>query len=650
MKYLPSHILFSLIVMWTLFIQPSFADIRPSREAIMRMNSGLKTIVDGYRNEPLKQKAALFLIDNIAFHGSAKGKALNPTYRLYEIYSSNKQLSPTQVKDSVKRLYGNWNSDDYNIESDVKINVLLLKKNIDFAFHVWNECPWKTAISFNTFCEYVLPYRIGNEKLTYWRENVFHQYQSLFERLKHDPKAKDIKYAAQLVLDTLVSQPSRFTEEISTNIYPGPDIVKWRVGSCLDLTVMTAYVFRALGLPCTVDMMLMRGDNNVAHYWNATIDGTGKECFFSLLYTKHVLESPSTYWNPKGKVWRMTFSLNETMAKDFGIPQDKVHPSFSYPLMTDVTAHYAASQNWGIHIPRNKFIHSCADNELIYLCLSSRLNWVPVGYGHLRNDSLNINDAEGGVVYALATYDGERMHLLTDPFLLERKKNQIRFFSPNKEKQTITLLHKFNLFIEPFIIRMVNGVFEGSNQSDFSDADTLFTIKEKPVRLFNVCPLHTDKAFRYVRYIGPADGYCNVSEITFYASDQQNTLKGVAIGPKDGSTGDHSYYKAFDGDPYTSYTYDKPEGGWAGLDLGKAERIDKIVFTPRNRDNFIRKNDVYELFYMDSGIWNKIGTQQASSDSLTFDTPKNALLELKDLSRGIDERIFEYDNSKQVFW
>ena len=649
MKHLIINI-FNFILIWVLLNQTCFAEIRPRRETIMKLNPGLKILVEGYRNEPLKQKAALFLIDNLVFHGGAEGKARNSIYKMYEIYSSDKRLNPTQVKDSVKHLYGNWNTNDLNIISDVKINSQLLKNNIEFAFKIWNECPWKSSITFDTFCEYVLPYRIGNEELTYWRENVFHQYKPLFDKLKRDPKARDIKYAAQMVLDTLVSQPSRFTEEISTNIYPGPNIVNWHVGSCLDLTVMTVYVFRALGLPCTIDMMLMRGDNNVPHYWNTTIDGSGKEWFFSLLYTKHLLESPTTYWNPKGKVWRMTFSLNEAMAKDFGIPQDKVHPSFSYPLMVDVTAHYAGNQDWGIHIPRNKFIRSYADNELIYLCLSSRLNWIPVDYGHIRNDSVNIKDAEGGVVYTLATYNGENMKPLTEPFLLERKKNITHFFSPSKEIRTITLLHKFNLFIEPFITRMVNGIFEGSNHSDFSNADTLFVIKEKPIRLFNVCPIHTDNVYRYVRYKGPVNGYCNVSEIAFYASDQETALNGEIIGPEDGLTEDHSYRNVFDGDPYTSYTYDKPDGGWVGLDLGKAQKIGKIVFTPRNRDNFIRKDDVYELYYLEYGIWKKIGIQRATSDSLTYEVPKNALLELKDLSRGIDERIFEYTDSKQIFW
>mgnify|MGYP001469143045 CR=1 FL=1 len=43
----------------------------------------------------------------------------------------------------------------------------------------------------------------------------------------------------------------------------------------------------------------------------------------------------------------------------------------------------------------------------------------------------------------------------------------------------------------------------------------------------------------------------------------------------------HWYMSAFDGDPYTSFDYNQPDGGWAGIDLGKPVSVGKIVFTPR---------------------------------------------------------------------
>ena len=88
----------------------------------------------------------------------------------------------------------------------------------------------------------------------------------------------------------------------------------------------------------------------------------------------------------------------------------------------------------------------------------------------------------------------------------------------------------------------------------------------------------------------------------------------------------------------------------AGLDLGKSYRVSKAIYTPRNDVSFIYKDNIYELFYWDKGCWNSLGRQTAVADSLVYTVPQNALLYLKNHTTGNDERIFEYENGKQIFW
>lgn len=45
------------------------------------------------------------------------------------------------------------------------------------------------------------------------------------------------------------------------------------------------------------------------------------------------------------------------------------------------------------------------------------------------------------------------------------------------------------------------------------------------------------------------------------------------------------------------FDYNQPDGGWAGIDLGKPVSLGKIVFTPRNRVNFIRKRYKVRAFH-----------------------------------------------------
>ena len=65
--------------------------------------------------------------------------------------------------------------------------------------------------------------------------------------------------------------------------------------------------------------------------------------------------------------------------------------------------------------------------------------------------------------------------------------------------------------------RMVGGVFQGSNTADFSSGvTTLYTINAAPQEgILTSVSLSDPSGYRYVRYIGPAGGYCNVADIQF---------------------------------------------------------------------------------------------------------------------------------------
>ena len=194
---------------------------------------------------------------------------------------------------------------------------------------------------------------------------------------------------------------------------------------------------------------------------------------------------------------------------------------------------------------------------------------------------------------------------------------------------------------------MPGGLFEASNDINFKTTDTLFTIEKTPSRLLNIKDININKKFRYIRYKGADNTYCGISEIQIYSDS--TLLKGVPFGNNyEGQN--HDFSKTFDGDPYTSYYGSNLSGCWVGLDLGKQCKISKIIFSPRNRDNFIRINDRYELFYLSNTGWNSSGMQLAESDSLIFENvPSNTLLYLKNHTRGVQERIFLYKDDIQVF-
>ena len=78
--------------------------------------------------------------------------------------------------------------------------------------------------------------------------------------------------------------------------------------------------------------------------------------------------------------------------------------------------------------------------------------------------------------------------------------------------------------------RLQLGMFEGANNPDFGDAIPIYMITDVPAE--NVLTKKTvsnSRAFRYVRYKGPADTRCNIAEVEFYgaksAGDDSNLFQ-----------------------------------------------------------------------------------------------------------------------------
>ena len=87
------------------------------------------------------------------------------------------------------------------------------------------------------------------------------------------------------------------------------------------------------------------------------------------------------------------------------------------------------------------------------------------------------------------------------------------------------------------------------------------------------------------------------------------------------------------------------------FDFGQQVPVHSVVYVPRNDDNYVRAGDTYELFYQD-GIkgWVSLGKRTATSVWLKYDNvPENALLWLRNLTRGKEERAFYYEDGQQVF-
>jgi hypothetical protein len=154
-----------------------------------------------------------------------------------------------------------------------------------------------------------------------------------------------------------------------------------------------------------------------------------------------------------------------------------------------------------------------------------------------------------------------------------------------------------------------------------------------------------------------------VAELEFFGGAKGSDslkLKGRPIGfPEVKKSVGTPYQNAFDGNIDTyfnghSINYTElpvKQFCWAGLDLGKPIRITKVRYCPWSDTNFIVKGDRYELCYWKKNKWISMGERVAQRSSLDYkNVPSGGLYLLHNLSRGKEERIFTYEDGRQVFW
>ncbi|WP_334167442.1 transglutaminase-like domain-containing protein [Phocaeicola paurosaccharolyticus] len=611
----------------------------------------LQKVLKRYKDEdPEKYEAACFLISNMPFHGSYKGKDLKKYYKYFEEYSKLPFSKKVQeLIDSLKKADGDFDISQLSYQKDIThIDSAFLTNHIDFAFKVWREKPWCKNVDFNSFCEYILPYRIGDEPLSCWREDIYNKYNPIVEKLSKD--MDDPKVVAQILLDSLCTGKYHHTSLFPSGPHIGPDVLKWKSGSCREFTDAMIYVLRSLGIPCGVDRTILLGDNNASHFWNFIID-KNKETYYTNLPYDIIWRKAIKYNTTKAKVYRVTFGMNFKIYDELK-GYENIHPNFRFPLFKDVTDIYIGDKNRNVSFDASQLLCSIKSNKLLYLSLTNRMGWEPVAYSVFKDGKITFKDVEGGAVYILSYWNGDKYETVTNPFFMDKETGKIRYITANRETERMTVYRKCHFPSSAWLDeRMIGGVFEGSNNVEFNDADTLHSVTEVPYRLCTSVKLNATKPYRYLRYKGADGYYCNVAEIGFYENYNDSIqLCGEIIGPPSSLEDRGREYKyAFDGDVNTSFGYKNPDGGWTGMDFRRKTYVRKIVYTPQNDVNFIYKDNIYELFYWNDNNWESLGRQTGKSDSLLYTVPKNALYYLRNYTTGKDERIFEYIDGKQIF-
>ena len=364
--------------------------------------SELQAVLDHYEvsGDSQKYEAACFLIENMAGHNYAELVFFDPDDNRVEFdslsYANYDEASAAMSaleKESGEVHYGRGETvhDTQTITSEYLIN------NIDLAFQSWQNNPWSIEVSFEDFCEYILPYRGSNEPVEFWRGELMEEFSNLAEEMENplDPKE------AGRLLERKANQMVGFDPIFY--LHPtdqGFAEMKARgLGRCEDITNMQIYTRRAGGVAVASDYTPAWAKSGNNHAWSVIIGADGR--------------GYAPISGVAAKVYRKTYSeqLASLGAKlDEG---EKAPRWLKGKYFKDVTTSYMETSDVSVGLVKN-------DEKYAYLCVFNSGNWKPIQWGVTAQDFVAFGGMGRDILYLPVFYINEKIVQASSPFILHK--------------------------------------------------------------------------------------------------------------------------------------------------------------------------------------------------------------------------------------
>jgi len=402
-----------------------YKDLAPVFEEAGSNKKELVKVLEHYKDDTLKYKAAYFLIKNMLGHSYSKAKlvdtAKNPVDFNVLDYPDYKQM--VKAWDSVEEKIGkiDFVRDTIIYDSQV-ITADYLIKNIDLAFEAWQK-PWAKNLSFDQFANYILPYRGSNEPLEDWRSYFVDQYAWLQDSLQD---VTDPIEAAVLINKNLKSW-----FKFDARLYRHPtdlglhEMLETKVGRCEDMTNLAAYAMRANGIPVMTDYVTHWPTTGNNHAWNATYDKNGKVVIFM-----GALNNPGEYklGNKKAKVYRKTFAIQDSSLSAIKPVYEKVPAWLRSKHYIDVTTEYIET----VDIAPEIVVDIPDSIHFGYLTVFNSGKWEPTAWGKIdrKNKKVRFKNVGKEIVYNGAFYKNDSLIFFNQPFLVDGQ-GSLHYFVPD---------------------------------------------------------------------------------------------------------------------------------------------------------------------------------------------------------------------------
>jgi hypothetical protein len=555
-------------------------------------------------------------------------------------------LGNEELAEMYKAIIDKYSGQSSYIQDLQIISADYLIDNIDRAFDDWQNGNWATHLNFEEFCEYLLPYKSSEcQTLDDWREYFSNPVYGNLLYLPYSPYSghsiRSTYWACRTVQDRLIElNPKRYIDmHVRYPVRRMRSLMYTLLKKdCDDNSIANVSILRAKGIPVMMDFTPSWPTRNFGHSWCVILENTGKNRYFQGFDIPE-----NTYLGtPMAKVFRRRYALNPELV-ELNVSEKNVPVLFGDMHIADVTDDYLRTEDVTVTLDTRH-------GQYAYLSVFNYGNWRPVYWGKISGTKAVFKNMGMDVVYLPVCMSEENLVPAASPFILTPLGEVKPIIPDMTQRQTLKLVRKYPVFrFTVWTDKLIVGAkIQASNNVDFSDAVTLHTITKYGTEAGEILLDTLKTEYRYWRYYSAPDGQCNIAELNFFRQGENITSQGKITGSAE--DGNSAKTNVFDGDPLTVFTSPQPSGSWVGLDFGEPVNISRILYMPRTDGNIIAYGDEYELKYWNNE-WISLDRKVADNAYITFENcPVDALFLLHNRTRGVEERIFTYENDKQVWW
>ena len=385
----------------------------------------LEKVLDYYKDEPEKQKAALFLIKNMPFHFSQEEYYYSPLKGKYipdVTLFANKNAVQKHCDSLLKKEYQLIRQKRFDIKY---INSEYIINNIELAFSVLHK-PWNKNISFEDFCQYILPYRVQNECPSSLRKEMRDKYLPLLDSIQPQNPLEACSIIHQELKKIIAYKTT------GCPLYPTTEeTFRTGLGDCNGLCNLTTIVMRAVGIPVTIDHTLWT-KMNMGHSWCVVLSDRVFYCFNpgETAPGEETNNHFKRYHGIPAKVYRDRFEPNFNTLINPDI-NDNYITHLKNVLKQDVTHQYFAPTIQLVTPVEQVFKNP---SPLVYLCTFNSNQWQPLAIGERKKGNYIFENVVGDNIFIIAdSPDGSSLRFVSSPFYVDENGN-IRKLVPNKEK------------------------------------------------------------------------------------------------------------------------------------------------------------------------------------------------------------------------